>query len=249
MSPTPVSSTILIFYSTATAEATYTYDPYGNTTATTGGTFATSTNPWRYGGGYTDPNGTIKFGARYYNPTTGRFTQPDPSGQESNRYLRRRQPHHQQLGVKTFSYDPAGRKISEHDGRGNTAYTCYDNNDRITQVSYTTAACGSVSGVTYTYDPAGNTTRRIDASGTTTIAYDAMNRPTSKSVGSTVTSVGYDPAGNITSYTDAAGTVNYAYDETNDVLTLAEPGGSCPAGVGYPNSSKRNPRQGMRPTR
>jgi RHS repeat-associated protein len=96
MSPTPVSSTILIFYSTATAEATYTYDPYGNTTATTGGTFATSTNPWRYGGGYTDPNGTIKFGARYYNPTTGRFTQPDPSGQESNRYLRRRQPHHQQ---------------------------------------------------------------------------------------------------------------------------------------------------------
>ncbi len=142
------------------------------------------------------------------------------------------------LGVKTFSYDPAGRKISEHDGRGNTAYTCYDNNDRITQVSYTTAACGSVSGVTYTYDQAGNTTRRIDASGTTTIAYDAMNRPTSKSVGSTVTSVGYDPAGNITSYTDAAGTVNYTYDATNDVLTLAEPGGSCPAGVSYPNSTK-----------
>jgi len=140
--------------------------------------------------------------------------------------------------VKTFSYDPAGRKISEHDGRGNTAYTCYDNNDRITQVSYTTAACGTVSGVTYTYDPAGNTTRRIDASGTTTIAYDAMNRPTSKTLGSTATSVGYDPTGNITSYTDAAGTVNYAYDETNDVLTLAEPGGSCPAGVGYPNSSK-----------
>ena len=87
MSPTPVSSTILIFYSTATAEATYTYDAYGNTTATTGGTFATTTNPWRYGGGYTDPSGTIKLGARYYNPTTGRFTQPDPSGQETNNYV------------------------------------------------------------------------------------------------------------------------------------------------------------------
>ncbi|UYY83749.1 hypothetical protein OIT41_20780 (plasmid) [Arthrobacter sp. YA7-1] len=28
-----------------------------------------------------------KFGARYYNPYRGRFTQPDPSGQEGNRYL------------------------------------------------------------------------------------------------------------------------------------------------------------------
>jgi len=28
----------------------------------------------------------LKLGARYYNPTTGRFTQPDPSGQEANNY-------------------------------------------------------------------------------------------------------------------------------------------------------------------
>jgi len=28
----------------------------------------------------------LKLGARYYNPTTGRFTQPDPSGQEANTY-------------------------------------------------------------------------------------------------------------------------------------------------------------------
>jgi len=33
------------------------------------------------------PNGTIKLGARYYAPLPGRFTQPDPSGQEANRYL------------------------------------------------------------------------------------------------------------------------------------------------------------------
>ena len=28
----------------------------------------------------------LKLGARYYNPTTARFTQPDPSGQEPNTY-------------------------------------------------------------------------------------------------------------------------------------------------------------------
>ncbi|MFB9714375.1 RHS repeat-associated core domain-containing protein [Arthrobacter methylotrophus] len=28
----------------------------------------------------------MKFGARYYNPFRGRFTQPDPSGHENNRY-------------------------------------------------------------------------------------------------------------------------------------------------------------------
>ncbi|MFF7360761.1 RHS repeat-associated core domain-containing protein, partial [Streptomyces sp. NPDC008125] len=38
-------------------------------------------------GAYTDPTGLYKMGARYYDPTLGRFTQPDPSGQETNPYL------------------------------------------------------------------------------------------------------------------------------------------------------------------
>jgi len=29
----------------------------------------------------------LKLGARYYNPTTARFTQPDPSGKEANTYI------------------------------------------------------------------------------------------------------------------------------------------------------------------
>lgn len=60
-------------------------DAWGNTTTT--GPQA-GTNPWQYAGGYKDTTtGYTKFGARYYNPTTGRFTQPDPSDQEANRYL------------------------------------------------------------------------------------------------------------------------------------------------------------------
>src|SRR5450631_4341400 len=58
--------------------ATYTYDPWGNITTSTGA--LATTNPWHYAGSYTDAaTGYLKLGARYYNPTTARFTQPDPA--------------------------------------------------------------------------------------------------------------------------------------------------------------------------
>ncbi|MFI6210070.1 RHS repeat-associated core domain-containing protein, partial [Streptomyces sp. NPDC051041] len=41
----------------------------------------------RYSGTYLDPTGLYKMGHRYYDPQLGRFTQPDPSGQEANPYL------------------------------------------------------------------------------------------------------------------------------------------------------------------
>lgn len=80
-----LGSTILLTDSTQAKAATYSYDSWGTTT-TTGQQAAA--NPWQYAGGYKDTTtGYTKFGARYYNPSTGRFTQPDPSGQEQNRYL------------------------------------------------------------------------------------------------------------------------------------------------------------------
>ena len=79
MSPTPVSSTILIFYSTATAEATYTYDAYG-AHPTVGGPNQTvaNNNPWRYTSGLLDAaTGLYKYGQCYYQPGLGRWTQQD----------------------------------------------------------------------------------------------------------------------------------------------------------------------------
>jgi RHS repeat-associated protein len=61
--------------SSGTRDATYTYDPYGNTT--TSGTEA-SANPFRFQGGYQDTTGYYKFGTRYYNPAIYGWTQPDP---------------------------------------------------------------------------------------------------------------------------------------------------------------------------
>jgi RHS repeat-associated protein len=79
-----LGSTILLSNSSDAAAATYTYDTWGNTTSTVTGVGAT--NPFRYAGGATDSDGLIKFGTRYFNPTIGRFTQVDPSGQERNAY-------------------------------------------------------------------------------------------------------------------------------------------------------------------
>jgi len=43
-------------------------------------------NPLRYIAGYQEATNLYKLGARYYDATTGRFTQFDPAGQEANPY-------------------------------------------------------------------------------------------------------------------------------------------------------------------
>ncbi|EXF23918.1 hypothetical protein BG28_09210 [Nesterenkonia sp. AN1] len=64
----------------------YSYDPYGQERAITDG--AAEENLFRYAGTQHDEaSGLYKMGHRYYDPSTGRFTQPDPSGAESSQYL------------------------------------------------------------------------------------------------------------------------------------------------------------------
>ncbi len=63
--------------------ATYTYSPYGTVTATGP---AANQNHFRWIGTYQLGGGQNLTGYRYYNPTWGRFTQPDPTGQEPNPY-------------------------------------------------------------------------------------------------------------------------------------------------------------------
>jgi len=69
--------------------AGYSYDPYGATRTITGTATGDLTqanaNPDRYTSGYRDnDSGLYKLGYRYYDTLQGRFTQQDPSGQESN---------------------------------------------------------------------------------------------------------------------------------------------------------------------
>ncbi|MFJ8596549.1 RHS repeat-associated core domain-containing protein [Streptomyces sp. NPDC093598] len=69
-----------------TGKRTHTY-AYGPTGLPRGTTAEATPQPHRYTGAYLDPTGLYKMGHRYYDPTLGRFTQPDPSGQETNPYL------------------------------------------------------------------------------------------------------------------------------------------------------------------
>jgi RHS repeat-associated protein len=57
--------------------ATYDYDSYGNTLSSTGSV----PNPYRFSTKeFSSASGLAYFGARYYNPTTGRWLSPDPMG-------------------------------------------------------------------------------------------------------------------------------------------------------------------------
>ncbi|MDT9682396.1 RHS repeat-associated core domain-containing protein [Streptomyces sp. TRM76323] len=85
--------------------AAYAYGPYGEPRTHTG-----TQQPFRYTGAYLDPSGLYKMGARYYDPHLGRFTQPDPSGQENNPYL-------YATGDPVNNTDPTG--LLSIDGIGN----------------------------------------------------------------------------------------------------------------------------------
>jgi RHS repeat-associated protein len=75
-----LGSTIALAGSTAKAETSYTYDPFGHTTSE--GT--ASENPFQYAGSENDSTGLYYDRARYYSPTAARFISQDPLGQEGS---------------------------------------------------------------------------------------------------------------------------------------------------------------------
>jgi RHS repeat-associated protein len=79
-----LGSVVALADETGTKVNTYGYSPRGVQRATT---TEKVSQPYRFAGGYQDPTGLYHYGARYYDPNIGRFTSPDPSGQEKNPYL------------------------------------------------------------------------------------------------------------------------------------------------------------------
>ncbi|WP_158073442.1 RHS repeat-associated core domain-containing protein [Actinophytocola xanthii] len=74
-------SVLAALTTTGTLAATPARTPYGRST-----TSPAPVTPFGYHGGYTLNNGLVLFGYRYYNPSIGRFTAPDPTRQERNDY-------------------------------------------------------------------------------------------------------------------------------------------------------------------
>jgi RHS repeat-associated protein len=80
-----LGSTVGLFAQTGVFEGGYSYSPYGETRATATAASVVG-NILRYIGGELDSSGSYKLGARYYDTASGRFTQMDPSGQETHPY-------------------------------------------------------------------------------------------------------------------------------------------------------------------
>jgi RHS repeat-associated protein len=76
-----IGSTIGLTNSQGVLVSTWTYDPWGVVTSSTGN----ATSPFLFGGAYLDQaTGLYKMGSRYYDPSTGSWTQPDPLSQVPN---------------------------------------------------------------------------------------------------------------------------------------------------------------------
>jgi RHS repeat-associated protein len=87
----------------------YTYDPYGATTVTCP-TSACLPNPWQYTGEHHDEaTGLYKIGHRYYQPTHGRWTQPDPLSHRTNPVQPTEAHPYAYVGCNPTNYtDPSG---------------------------------------------------------------------------------------------------------------------------------------------
>ncbi|MDX3750613.1 DUF6531 domain-containing protein [Streptomyces sp. AK08-02] len=117
----------------------------------------------------------------------------------------------------THRYDADGNVDQTTNARGTVATNTYDALNRLTGSTYS----DSTPATSIAYDLAGNRRQVVDATGTRTFAYDAVDRlktvtlPTSKTF-----AYGYDDAGHLTSRANPDGQQTaYTYDSDGDRLT------------------------------
>jgi RHS repeat-associated protein len=130
-------------------------------------------------------------------------------------------------GTTTYTYDSAGNRKTQSDARGITATYSYDALNRLTSIDYP----GTSEDVSYSYDSTaapngvGRLTGIADASGTTTLVYDAHGNVTQETrfiaSGTYVTSYTYDTADRPSSITYPSGRlVTYQRDAAGRVSSV-----------------------------
>jgi RHS repeat-associated protein len=164
----------------------------------------------------------------------------------------------------SFTYDAAGRKLTQTNPLGHTTTWAYDDAGQPTSITdplnrltrYAYDATRRLTGVTapdnsvtaYAYDAVGNLTRRTDAlNHETTYAYDAANRLTGATNPLTKTwSYAYDANGNLTQLTDAANaTTDYGYDALNRLTSINYSDATPDVSYGYdPNGNRTSMTDG-----
>jgi RHS repeat-associated protein len=122
--------------------------------------------------------------------------------------------------VTSYTYDPAGNRLSLTEPDGNTTTWQYDFDNRLTKQTNT---AGDVT--TTAYDGVSNTISTTEPNlNVTTNTYDALNRltQTTDSIG-LVATFSYDPMGNRLSQGDGNGnTTSYSYDALNRLTVTTD---------------------------
>ncbi|MHB1348606.1 MAG: RHS repeat-associated core domain-containing protein [Desulfobulbaceae bacterium] len=140
----------------------------------------------------------------------------------------------------TNQRDALGRITQVTNARGGQIGFAYDPDGRMTQKTYN----GTVV-ATYGYDNAGNMTSVVDATGTTTYRYNALNKVDRiEYPDTTVLSFAYDQMGNVTTITYPGGlVVGYSYDLRNRVQAVTWDSQS----ISYQYDAAGNPLKIVRP--
>ncbi|MGB7208759.1 MAG: DUF6531 domain-containing protein [Pyrinomonadaceae bacterium] len=118
-----------------------------------------------------------------------------------------------------YSYDAVGNLSRKVDANGAQIDYTYDGNNRLLTVAYPNSTS-----VVMSYDANGNRTQMIDSVGTSTYAFDALNRMTGyvDAYGKTI-NYEYDPASNRTALVYPDGKrVTYTFDSANRMTNVAD---------------------------
>lgn len=125
-------------------------------------------------------------------------------------------------GLQTgYGYDPAGQLTSLTAADGAQTDYGYDPAGSLTSVSYSRDPAGNTS---FGYDGDGRRTYMADASGTSSYAYDSLGELTSATDGAGHTvDYGYDAAGNLISLSyPGAGTVSQTFNANNQLASISD---------------------------
>jgi RHS repeat-associated protein len=125
--------------------------------------------------------------------------------------------------VTNFYYNELGWLAQKHFPNGIIAYYGYDNDGKLTDLSYQNSTGQIMLHYVCEYDQAGTLFRTIKDGDVTLFSYDSLNRLVSVTYSNQSTvSYGYDACGSRVNCTTSGGTVNYLYDAANRLLQTGD---------------------------
>lgn len=128
------------------------------------------------------------------------------------------------LGMsESYTYNAAGSVTAKIDFNGKTTTYAYDAANRLTRK--TPDPSFNAAPVQFAYSPTGQRTQMVDASGTTSYAYDIRDRLVTKATPQGTLAYTWNPVGGLTTIqsSNAGGTsVSYDYDELNRLTTVTD---------------------------